>query len=74
VNRRASVVQKPWQRERCRARAAAQGVRRLDEQDGVMIASERDGCGETVGAGADDNGIVLGSCRHPSYLRRSAWR
>ena len=42
------------------AHAAAGGVAGFDEEGVEALAGERDGGGEAVGAGADDNGIVAG--------------
>ena len=57
VDRRADVVTEAGQGEFRRARAPADGVARLDDEDRASGLRKRDGGGEPVRAGADDDGV-----------------
>ena len=51
------IVSKARQRQLLGARAAADGVLRLDHDDAAPRAGEHDGGGKSVRSGADDDGI-----------------
>jgi hypothetical protein len=57
VDRRADVVSKPGKRQLERARAAADRVLRLEDEDGPSGLGESDGGSEPVRARADDDRV-----------------
>jgi len=57
VDGRADVVPEPGERQLERARAAADRVLRLEDEDGPSGLGEGDGGGEPVRACADDDGV-----------------
>jgi hypothetical protein len=57
MNRRAGVVAEARQRQLECASAAADRVLRLEDEDRSSGLRERDGGGEPVRAGADDDGV-----------------
>ena len=59
VDRGARVVDEPRQRERCRADAAADGVRGLVDPDGAAGARELDRGGEAIRPRPDDDRVEL---------------
>jgi hypothetical protein len=57
VDSRANVVTKAGQRQLGGPRAASDRVARLDDENRASGLRERDGGGEPIRAGADDDGV-----------------
>src|ERR1019366_10291204 len=61
VDGRADIVDEAGERQLGRAGTAADGVFRLEDRDATAGAGERDGGGETVGAGSHDDARAAGA-------------
>src|SRR5688572_24265933 len=72
---RADVVAETRERDLLGARAAADGLLRLQDGDGEALTGEDDGGGEPVRAGSDDDGVVShGRIRFAKPCKYKEWR
>ena len=70
MNRRANIVDKPWQREFSRAGAAADSVVRLQHKYRMAFLRQPNGSSQAVRAGTHYHRVVSKILRHSVALRK----